>query len=180
MNFQFCESVEGTWVRRVFLFIAGERFAGSVGGSDGILGFASFLPQPVQAPGAYFLSDDNLPQGLLSPGKDEDGRRDGTRLKAPSQVLTRATRTTSVLHALNRRLRDSALRSLFLALVLLCPTFRTVSAGVPQDVVYLVRFRKDVLARRRLELRVRLRISLSFPRFEAQWRIGLDTNPQNC
>lgn len=139
MNFHFCcEPVEGTWERRVFLLIAGERFAGSVGGSGGILlGSASFLPRPVQAPGAYFLSDDNPPQGL--PGKDEAGRRDGTRLKAPSQVLTRATRTTSVLHALDRRLRDSAPRSLFLALVLLRPTFRTVSAGVPQDVVHLVR-----------------------------------------
>lgn len=66
----------------MFLFIVGERFAGSVSGSGGILlGSASSSPQPVQTPGAYFLSDDTLPQGLLSPGKDEDGRRDGTRLK---------------------------------------------------------------------------------------------------
>lgn len=137
----------------VFLFIAGERFAGSVSGSGGILlGSASFLPRPVQPPDAYFLPDDtSKPQGLLSPGKDEDGRRDGTRLRAPSQVLTRATRTTSVLHALDRRLRDSSLRSLFHALVLLRPPSAPSPRVFPETSCSscLSRFRKDVLARRR-------------------------------
>lgn len=141
----------------VFLFIVGERlkFAGSVSGLGGILLVsASFLPRPVQPPDAYFLPDDTWPQGLLSPGKDEDGRRDGTRLKAPSQILTRATRTTSVLHALDRRLRDSSLRSLFHALVLL----RLPSAPSPRVFPEtscsscVSRFRKDFLARRRSDL----------------------------
>lgn len=148
--------MEGTWGQRVFLLIAGKchGFAGSVGGSGGILVgcSASFLPQPVQTPNAYFLSDDTPPRGLLSPDKDEDGRRDGTRLKAPSQVLTRATRTMSVLHALAQRLRDFSLHSLFLALIFFHPpsapsprVFPKTSCS-PCVLIYALRFRKDVLS----------------------------------
>ena len=140
----------------MFLLIAGKchGFAGSVGGSGGILVgcSASFLPQPVQTPNAYFLSDDTPPRGLLSPDKDEDGRRDGTRLKAPSQVLTRATRTMSVLHALAQRLRDFSLHSLFLALIFFHPpsapsprVFPKMPCS-PYVLIYALRFRKDVLS----------------------------------
>lgn len=131
--------MEGTWGRRVFLLIAGERLAGSIGGPGGILlGTASFLPQPVPAPGAYFLSDETPPAGAaLSPGKDDDGRRDGTRLKAPSSNSRHADDERSPRVGLApARLRSSCL------LPRAGPppsTFRTVSAGVPQDVVFLVR-----------------------------------------
>lgn len=69
------------------------------GGSGGILHVLLAATGP--ATGRILPS---LRQELLSPGQDEDGRRDGTRLKASSQVLTRATRTTSV----GRRLRACA------------------------------------------------------------------------
>jgi len=117
------------------------------------------------------------PRGLLPSDKDEDGRRDGPRLKAPSQVLTRATRTPSVLHALNRRLRDSSLpRSPSLSRlrassssVHLLPT-SDVSRGCSPRIVFRVRVRPATLVkifwrspRGIRATRALLQISRSFP-----------------
>lgn len=78
------------------------------------LGTASLFLRPVETPDAYFPGCQSRCGELVyargyPPGKDDDGRRDGPRLKAPSQVLTRATRTASVLHVGSAPARRSSL-----------------------------------------------------------------------